>query len=134
MYCIPVRPGHEMLMCYFSCSGGPMAVFIKTCRDALRRTCVFASCGIYGSSSAFQSIRGVKRDHTIFHARVQSVRIRQKVCWDMLHRSCVFPSGGICRSRSAFRCIGGTKRNHTIFQAQVGPVQIRKKCVETRYT
>jgi hypothetical protein len=36
----------------------------------LRRTCVFASCVICGSRSAFRCIWGVKYRCTIFHARV----------------------------------------------------------------
>jgi hypothetical protein len=44
----------------------------------LHQTCVFASGGIYRSSSALRCVRGVKRRCTIFHARVVPVRIPQK--------------------------------------------------------
>jgi hypothetical protein len=47
----------------------------------------------------------VKRDHTIFHARVEQVRIRQKVHRDTLRQTCVFPSGRIYGSHSAFWCV-----------------------------
>jgi hypothetical protein len=58
--------------------GGPDAVSIKTCRETLRRTCVFSSGGISGSRIAFRCVRGMKRRHAIFHARVRLVQIQQK--------------------------------------------------------
>jgi hypothetical protein len=42
---------------FFSCSGGPGAISIKSVRDTLRRTCVFESCEICGSRSAFRCDR-----------------------------------------------------------------------------
>jgi hypothetical protein len=69
-----VRPGRETLTHYFSCSAGSGAVSIKSTRDTLCRTCVFASDGICGSRSAFRCVRAMKYRHTIFHARVCSVR------------------------------------------------------------
>jgi hypothetical protein len=50
----------------------------KTLQDTLHQNCGFASDWIYGSRSIFRCIRGVNRQHTIFHARVGLVRIRQK--------------------------------------------------------
>jgi hypothetical protein len=50
----------------------------KTCRDTLHQTCVFAYGGICGSHSAFRCIRGMKRQHTILHARLGSVRLDKK--------------------------------------------------------
>jgi hypothetical protein len=44
----------------------------------LRRTCVFASCGIRGSRSAFRCVRGVKHRRTTFHARVALLRFPKK--------------------------------------------------------
>jgi hypothetical protein len=68
----------ETSMHYFPCSSGPGEVSIKSARDTLCRTCVFASGGICGSCSAFWCILDVKRLRTIFQARVGPVRIRQK--------------------------------------------------------
>jgi hypothetical protein len=65
-------------------------------------TMCFPSCGICGSHSAFRCIRGAKHQHTIFHARVGPIRIRQKVLHDMLCRTCVSASDGIYGSHSAF--------------------------------
>jgi hypothetical protein len=73
-----VRPGCETSTHYFPCSGGPGEVSTKSAQDTLCRTCVFASCGICGSCSAFRCVLGVKRLRTIFQARVGPVRIRQK--------------------------------------------------------
>jgi hypothetical protein len=60
----------------------------------------------------------------IFHARVGSVRNRQRVHRDMLRQSFVFASHGIYRSRSAFQC---AKHRCTIFHAREGPVPIPQK-------
>jgi hypothetical protein len=66
--------GAQNMKYYFLCSGGPNAVFIKMRWDKLRRTCVFASGGIWESRSAFWCIQGAQCQHTIFHARVGPVR------------------------------------------------------------
>jgi hypothetical protein len=47
-YGVLVRLGHEMLMHYFSYSGGSDTDSTKKHRDTLHRSCVFASSGIYG--------------------------------------------------------------------------------------
>jgi hypothetical protein len=62
--------------------GGPGVVSIKTRRETLRRTCVFSSGGICGSRTTFRCVRGMKRRHAIFHARVRLVQIQQKVRWN----------------------------------------------------
>jgi hypothetical protein len=107
---------------YFSSLGGTGTDSTKTHRDTLRRTYVFASIGICGSCSAFQCIRGAKRQHTIFHARVRPVWIQQCVCQDKLHQTSVFASSGIRGSHSAFWCVRCVKRRCTIFYARVGPL------------
>jgi hypothetical protein len=73
-WCIPVCSGCETLTHYFSCSDGTGTYSTKTRWDMLRQTCVFASCGICGSRSAFWCVRGAKRRRPIFHARVAPVR------------------------------------------------------------
>jgi hypothetical protein len=65
----------------------------------------FASGAIGGSRSAFWCIRGMKCRRTIFHARVDLVRIPQKACQNTLRQTCVFASGWISRSHSSFRCV-----------------------------
>jgi hypothetical protein len=92
--------------------------------DTLRQTCVFASIRIYGSHSAFQFVRGMKRQGTIFHAQEGPIRIPQKHCRNTLRQTCVFASIGICGSRSAFRCVRGVKRRRTIFHGWVGPIRV----------
>jgi hypothetical protein len=76
----------------------------------------------------------MKRQCTIFPARVAPVRVQQILHRDTLCRTCVFASGGICGSRNAFQCVQGAKRQHTIFHVQVGPLRIQQNCTETRYT
>jgi hypothetical protein len=44
----------------------------------LCQTSVFASCGIYGSRSAFRCIRRAKHDRTILHARWDQYRFDKK--------------------------------------------------------
>jgi hypothetical protein len=88
-----VHPRHETSTHYFSCSGGTGTDSTKRSRDTLRRTCVFASGGIYGSRSAFRCDWGMKRRCTTFHARVGPVRIQQKARWEMLRQTFVFASG-----------------------------------------
>jgi hypothetical protein len=46
-----------MSMYYFSCSGGPGAVSIKSMLGHFTKVEVFASGGIYGSHSAFQFVK-----------------------------------------------------------------------------
>jgi hypothetical protein len=68
--CISVRLGHESSTHYFSCSGGPSMVSIKSVARHVTLKFGFASGGICGSCSAFWSVRGAKRRSTIFLARV----------------------------------------------------------------
>jgi hypothetical protein len=79
----------------------------------------------------FRCVWGMKRDRTIFHARVGLIWIKKKHR-DMLRRTCVIASVGICGSHSAFWCVWGTKRDRTIIDAWVGLVQIRLK--QRQYT
>jgi hypothetical protein len=49
MRCIPVHPVHEMSRDYFSCSGGPDVVSIKTAlRHVTPNLCFFHSVGSAG--------------------------------------------------------------------------------------
>jgi hypothetical protein len=66
----------------------------------------------------------VKRQCTIFDARMCSVRIRQKACRDTSHRTCVF-------SLSALWCVHDVKFQCTIFHDLVGPVRIPQKRIGT---
>jgi hypothetical protein len=97
----------------------------KACWGMLRRTCVFASVGIYGSHSAFRCVRGVNID--ALYAQVGTVRIPQNARRDTIRRMSILASGGICGSHSAIRCIPGMKRRRTIFYAQVGPLWFPEK-------
>jgi hypothetical protein len=45
----------------------------------------FASSGICGSRSAFWCVQVTKRGHSIFHARVEPVRIAQKARWNTVY-------------------------------------------------
>jgi hypothetical protein len=116
-----------MLMHYFSCSGGMGIDLTKSVSDTLRRPCVFASCGICGSRSAFHCVRSAKGRRTIFHTQVRLVQIPQKACQDTLRRTFVFSSIGIFGSHSAFRCIRATKCRRAILHARLGPVRISQK-------
>jgi hypothetical protein len=60
---------------YFLCSGGPGAFSKKVSLEMLHQTCVFASRGTNGSRSVFWFVRGVKRDCTIFRARMGPIKI-----------------------------------------------------------
>jgi hypothetical protein len=82
--------GRIMLRHYFSCSGGPSAVFIKSALGHVTPNLCFASYGICGSRSPFRCVWCVKHDRTIFHAQVRLVQIRQKVHRDTLCQTCVF--------------------------------------------
>jgi hypothetical protein len=70
MLCIPVRPRHEMMTHYFSCTGGNGTDSTKQRWDTLRQICVFASGGICGSRNALPCVRGMKPLQTNFHAQV----------------------------------------------------------------
>jgi hypothetical protein len=70
--------GHETSTQYFSRSGGTSMDSTKARQDMSHRPCVFTSCGICGSPSAFRHVRGTKHRCTISHARVGPVRIPQK--------------------------------------------------------
>jgi hypothetical protein len=61
----------------------------KARRDKLRRTCVFASGGIFWSRSAFRCIWGAKHRCTLFHPHVGLVQISQKARRDTLLRTYV---------------------------------------------
>jgi hypothetical protein len=112
-----LRPGHETSTHYFSCSGGAGTDPIKTHRNMLWGTCVFASDAIYVSRSAFWCVRCTKRQCTIFHAWVGSVWIPQEVHTDIFCRTLAFALGAICGSCSVFGCVRGVKQRHTIFRA-----------------
>jgi hypothetical protein len=47
----------------------------KSFKTHFAKVVFFATVGICGSQSAFRCVRGVKRQHIIFHARVGPVRI-----------------------------------------------------------
>jgi hypothetical protein len=105
MLYISVCPGCETSSHYFSYSGRPGAVSIKSAPGhVMPKLCFFASGEICGSRSAFWCVWAVKHRSTIFHARVVPVQIQQKMHWDRLHQTCVFVSIGIYGSHSAFWC------------------------------
>jgi hypothetical protein len=79
-------------MHYFLASGGPVAVFVKTCGDTLRQTCVFTSGGTCGSHCAILCGSERERSMHYFYARVGLVRFIEKARRNTLHRACVFAS------------------------------------------
>jgi hypothetical protein len=53
MKCIPVHPGRETSIHYFSCSGGPGAISIKSVPGHVTPNLCFITGEICGSRSAF---------------------------------------------------------------------------------
>jgi hypothetical protein len=53
-------------------------VSIKTRRDTLHRSCIFASSRICGSGTAIQCIRGMNHRCAIFHGWVGPVRFHKR--------------------------------------------------------
>jgi hypothetical protein len=79
MLYISVCPGCETSSHYFSYSGRPGAVSIKSVPGhVMPKLCFFASGEICGSRSAFWCVWAAKHRSTIFHARVVPVQIQQK--------------------------------------------------------
>jgi hypothetical protein len=123
--CIPMHPASETSTDYFSCSSWLGVVFIKNAPGHITPNLCFASGGICGSHNGFVSVQGVKRQRTIFHARVGPIQIQQKTRRDTSRQTYVFVSGGIYGSCCAFRCVRGVKWRRTIFHARVGLVWIQ---------
>jgi hypothetical protein len=105
----------------------PVCSSSKGHRDTLRPTCVFASCGIFGSCSESRGVWGVKHDSIIFHPRVGWVWIQQNARRKMLRRTCVFASGGICGPRSAFECGLGWETSMHYFSCSGGAGAVSRK-------
>jgi hypothetical protein len=124
-----VHPGAKHRCIIFRAQVGPLRIEQKVHRDTLRRTFVFASGGICGSSSAFCCLLGTKCQHTIFHAKVGPVGNAQNACQDKLCRHFVLhlvgSAGHVVHSGASGG--GGAKHRHTTFYALVGPIQIPQK-------
>jgi hypothetical protein len=84
----------------FSCSGGTCTDSTKSASGHVMPNLCFTSGGICGSRKAVWCVRGEKRLHTIFHAKVGPIQIQQKARQDMLCRTCVFASSWMYGSRS----------------------------------
>jgi hypothetical protein len=110
---------------------GPVWIRQKAHRDTLRFSCVFTSCGICGSYSAFRCIWGAKCQ-LIFMLRWARCGLHKKPTGTRYTQLVFFASCGMCGSCSAFWCIWGTKRRR-IFMLRWARCGLYKKCARTRY-
>jgi hypothetical protein len=83
-YCIPVRPGIETSMHYWSCLGGTGTVSTKSTMGHNTPNVCFCIRWICGSRCAHQCIKGMKCRSPNFDARVGLVWIPQKPRLDTL--------------------------------------------------
>jgi hypothetical protein len=87
--CNPMHPGRKTSTHYFSCSSGRTAVSIESASRHVMPNLCFCIRWDMWVGSAFRHVWGVKRQHTIFQARVVPVQITQKARRDQLRQTCV---------------------------------------------
>jgi hypothetical protein len=120
--CLPVRPGRETLMYYFSCSGGTGSASTKSVVGHIMMNLCFCIrwdlwvkyCILVRKTSTyyFSCSTGTSTNSTKSRSRHVTPNMY------------FFASDGICGSCSAFRCV---KHRYTIFQAGVEPIWIPQK-------
>jgi hypothetical protein len=129
-----VHQGAKHRCIIFRAQVGPLRIEQKVHRDTLRRTFVFASGGICGSSSAFCCLLGTKCQHTIFHAKVGPVGNAQNACQDKLCRHFVLhlvgSAGHVVHSGASG---GGQNIDTLLFMLWWDQYRFHKKRTGTRY-
>jgi hypothetical protein len=120
---VPVRPGRETSMNYFSCSGKPDTGSIKIMLGHVTPHLVF--CILWDLWVTQCILECIDRETSMhyFSCSVGPGAVSIKSVQGHVTQTAVFASDRIYGSRSAFRCIPGVKRHCTIFCAQLGPVR-----------
>jgi hypothetical protein len=118
-----VHPGREMLTLYFSCSGGPSAVFIESVSGNVMPNLCFCILTDLRVTKCFPVRPGPEMSMHYFSCSDGPSAVSVKSASDTIRQTCDFASGRICGTRSAFRCVQVTKDRCTIFHARVAPVR-----------
>ncbi len=122
---MPVHPGREMSIHYFSCSGGHSVVSTKSVMGHVTlNLCVLYPVGSVGHILQFGASRARNIDALFFTLGRDHYRLHKKCAGTLYTKLMFLHPVGSCRSPSALWCIPGMKHRHTIFHARVGPVRI----------
>jgi hypothetical protein len=129
-----VHLGHKISMYYFSCSGGPSVLSIKSplqnFLSGLRFLHLVDLWVTVHSSTSWAGkypVGHVTPDMCFFMLRWERYRLHKKHVGTRYAEPVFFSSGGIYGSRNAFWCVRGTKHQRTIFHTPVGRVRFPKK-------